>query len=168
MYKPNPAAAAKRILQNAKKTRKRCFTYATTTNGKQVISDTFRAVFLNDHLPLDPIPDNLKAIYPDLTRCIPKHAIPVTLDLPHPVDLRIWIRQQDAKQPLYDFGQGLPVVSAQFLLDMLELLPDAVATTQKQNPVNLYTILFETPSGDVGILCPVNPPKYKTRAKTEV
>lgn len=53
--------------------------------------------------------------------------------------------------PTYDFGAGLPLVNAEYLLDLLELFPDCEIYAH-ENPV--YPIYFKSASGE-GVLCPI-------------
>lgn len=56
------------------------------------------------------------------------------------------------KPVLYDFGAPAPVVDASKLLDILQILPDAVISwDDAKKPLH-----FSSPSGD-GVLCPMNP-----------
>lgn len=51
----------------------------------------------------------------------------------------------------YDFGTGLPLVNAEYLLDLLELFPDCEIYAH-DNP--LYPIYFKSASGEA-VLCPI-------------
>lgn len=51
----------------------------------------------------------------------------------------------------YDFGVGLPLVNAEYLLDLLELFPDCEIYAH-DNP--LYPIYFKSASGEA-VLCPI-------------
>lgn len=79
------------------------------------------------------------------------------LELPTIAELKACISEQKAKgekYPLYDFGEGLPCVNAEYLKDILILIPKARATASTQT---LKPIYF---AGDgynnYGILCPVH------------
>lgn len=52
---------------------------------------------------------------------------------------------------MYDFGAGLPLVNAEYLLDLLELFPDCEIYAH-DNP--LYPIYFKSASGEA-VLCPI-------------
>lgn len=57
------------------------------------------------------------------------------------------------KTAVYDFGDGLPMVDARFLLDMLRIFPDAKIYRTANNPKN-KAIFFDSAFGD-GLLMPL-------------
>ena len=57
------------------------------------------------------------------------------------------------KQYIYDFGDNLPRVNAKYLLDMLQIFPDARIYTTAHNTKN-RAIFFESAHGD-GLLMPI-------------
>ena len=59
---------------------------------------------------------------------------------------RIW--------PRYDFGEDLPTVSAEYLLDMLQLLPKCKAYLQAGKDTKNAPIYFKSAEGE-GVLYPV-------------
>lgn len=95
-----------------------------------------------------------------VSKVIPAERIEL-LELPTVQELKAEIKIKKAEHkgqkgyaPRYDFGDALPMVDAQFLLDLLELLPDAKAwTTSRMNPTRSI-IVFEADAG-IGLLCPV-------------
>lgn len=106
--------------------------------------------------------------------CVPSEVDPLKLDniitgpkaqelpLPSVADLKAHIVQEKAENPdkykgkraapvLYDFGDGKPLVNAQYLLDLLQLLPECTATWD-ESPNCI--IMFNAQEGD-GCLCPI-------------
>lgn len=168
--------AAERILKNAKKVQKYkpCFHYANTTaDGSQIVCDGYRAVIFKNPLPLEPMPENLNDCYPDVLRTFPKFKKPVTLELPDAAALKNYIKAKRAEDKkalvVFDFGAGLPVVNATYLLDILEALPGAVATVERvSGVVYKYGVYFENAAGDYGLLMPLNAKNDATRKRTEV
>lgn len=53
--------------------------------------------------------------------------------------------------PKYDFGGGLPLVNAEYLLDLLELFPDCEIYAH-ENPI--YPIYYKSAAGEA-VLCPI-------------
>jgi hypothetical protein len=130
-------------------------------NNKQYICDGFRVVRFNEPLPLESIPEGVEPL--NMSRSIaPGMNTGARLSLPELGELRAHIKTEKARikaeklrrvVPLWDFGDGLPAVDAQYLADMLEALPGCTATAAKDHP-ELRIIYFESENGD-GVLCPV-------------
>lgn len=100
--------------------------------GFQCVCDGFRAFRLKDPLPLEPRPADapkpmdVSSLFPDAADLSREYH---TLSLPAADELKAFVRDWRAKHgrkavPAWDFGQGEPVVSALFLLDLLAVLPD--------------------------------------------
>lgn len=160
----NRQKAAERVIKNAKKTQpyKEVLHGAwINESGKQCICDSFRGFILNENLPLETIPENEQPI--DLKRFINNAAENegACLALPDVPTLKAYIKTEkarkkalkDKKPILWDFGDGLPAVNAVFLLDTLEILPQAEAIASRRRPL-LDLIYFKSAHG-CGILCPV-------------
>lgn len=154
--------AMQRIIKSAKADNREVLHGAWIANGKQYVCDGFRIVSIYDPLDLETIPDHVQPI--DGERIMPKdgNAGGTVLDLPDVGTLRAYIKTEKARLKaegnkkrgaVYDFGDGLPAVNAQFLFDMIEIFPDATATASKQRPT-LSGIYFNSADGD-GILLPV-------------
>ena len=155
--------AAERVIKSAIANNpfKEAFKGAWTECETQYICDGFRAYALSEALPLQTIPEDVQKI--DIKRVIDgaRGNNGATLNLPELGTLRAYIKEEKARKkaikdktaPMYDFGDGLPLVDAQFLLDTLELLPGCTATISNRKPL-ISAIYFESSHG-CGILCPV-------------
>lgn len=163
---------ARKMLKNGGKVRE-VLGYAPVIDGKQYICDSFSIVELNNPLPLPELPTHLE--YIDAKRILQKPNGAIDIELPDAAKLRAYIKinkadftKQDAKGNIfYDFGNPLPVVDASFLLNMLELLPDAKAAVTPREKSNLNGIYFEGESGR-GMLLPIRPKDETQRNKTEI
>lgn len=152
--------AMERIIKRAKQDHRPALWGAWTVDGSQYVCDSFRLVRLSDPLDLPTIPDNVEPI--DAARILEPSAKNegARLELPDPAALRAYIKtekarhkgQRNAPPPSWDFGDDLPRVNAQYLLDMLEIFPESVAICSKSRPL-LSAIYFQASDGD-GILLP--------------
>lgn len=159
--KLNRTKAAERVIKNAKsyQSARACFHGAwTDAAGRQCICDGFQAYRLREALPLEKIPENESPL--DLDRILsPNHGEP--LALPDVGELRAYIKTEKARKkakkdktaPLYDFGDGLPALNAEYLLTALEILPGCTATASKERP-EIRAIYLKSEAGE-GIICPV-------------
>lgn len=119
--------------------------------GRQIACDGFRAVRLNE--PVKGIPE-VKPFF-DFEKMVEiRKGDRHDLATPDPGELRKEISRQRAlkkKDPIWDFGEGLPAVDASYLLSMLTILPDATLFVYGGE---LSLVWFNSPSGD-GLLMPV-------------
>lgn len=169
--KTNALSAAKRILKAAQKTPRPALHKAFFNNDLQCICDGVRAVQLKNALPLEELPADTETI--NLTRIIDdaKQNNNIVLKLPELKALKTYIKLEKFKNRVaktkdiicYDFGAGLPYVNAEFLIDLLEILPGCKAYA-KNNGFNIY---FESDDGR-GLLCTVRPGENVERKKTEL
>lgn len=155
----NRQKAAERVIKSAKNAACEALHGAWfDSKGLQCICDGFQAYRLREALPLETIPEKEKPL--DLSRVIAINSGAV-LTLPTVPELKAHIKtekarlkaQKDKNPPTWDFGAELPRVNAEYLLNALELLPDATATASRERPT-LRAIYFESEHGD-GILLPV-------------
>lgn len=154
-------SGAKSLLKVAKKgCRKDLQGTWVDGEGRQCMCTGYHAARLTNHLEGLP--------------CVPSEVDPLNLDniitgpkaqelpLPSVAELKAHIAQEKAENPdkykgkraapvLYDFGDSKPIVNAQYLLDLLQLLPECAATWDG-NPKSI--IMFNSQDGD-GCLCPV-------------
>lgn len=128
--------------------------------GRQCLCDGYRLVRLNT--PVENIPnapdDPNRASADKLMGAAHEYTKP--LKLPNIKDLRQHIVEEQAKRRVeryrkderitYDFGEGLPLVDAQLLMDMLNIFDIAEATWEKL----CAPIYFHSEAGD-GLLLPV-------------
>lgn len=159
----NRQKAAERVIKSAKAQQQREALWGAweDKNGAQYICDGFRLVKLFEALPLEKIREGVQPI--DAARIIPadKNARGAVLELPTVGELKAYIKEEKALKKavkdksgvLYDFGADLPAVNAQYLLDMLEVLPGCTARAAAQRPA-LNQIYFESGDG-CGVLLPV-------------
>ncbi|MCE5343275.1 MAG: hypothetical protein LLF96_06780, partial [Eubacteriales bacterium] len=101
-------------------------------NGRQCTCDGFRAFRLKEALPLPVLAPDVKPL--EISKIFEPALQESTVSLPLPSkdELKTFIALDRAsngrkKAPLYDFGDGLPAVNALYLLDLLNVLPDAKA-----------------------------------------
>ena len=103
------------------------------SEGRQCVCDGYRAYRLKEPLPLEPRPENAGEAF-DLNGVIPANlrdyaAVP----LPSLQEVKAYIAIERAKYTgkrggfvaLWDFGEGRPVVNAEYLRDLLQVFPDA-------------------------------------------
>lgn len=148
------AAAAKRLLRNAWD---KLPDPATDALGRQYIVSRYFVTRLDDAVL--PMPEDAKrvdvecgSVYKLLTDfCADSMR---ELQLPNVADLRLYIREKKAtgiksSQVAYDFGADAPACSAEYLLSIMELLPDCRAYVDGKNNAMIH---FFTSGDDRGIL----------------
>lgn len=155
--------AAKRILKKGGECRT-AFEFAYTKNGKQYFTDGFRLAILKSPLPLPNIPKD--EMYPDVAyfdRMINIDNYKI-IDTPDISKLQAYIKIQKAngiKHIVYSFGEEFTTVDANYLLDMLTIIPNAeIRYTGRKN-----ALILVSDNGDKGLLMPVNAP---ATAKTKL
>lgn len=161
-----PYAAAKRICKRTVE----CNSHRPSTrgawidaDGKQCLCDGMTGVRLNSPFKLTVTPEPECGERLDLDAVIrPVRLNSVALKSPSAA-LRAKIKSDRAEYKAsgrskyesfvstYDFGAGLPLVNAEYLLDLLELFPDCEIYAH-DNP--LYPIYFKSASGEA-VLCPI-------------
>lgn len=152
------APAIKRIINNVPEARTGFKGWWKDAEGRACICDGVRAVRLNsgevkgiDELPTPSI---------DLDRSMSSKQNTKDLELPTIQELKAFIAEQKAigawtkyKSVSYDFGENLPAVNPEYLIDILQILPDAKARIV---PGNMSAaIYFEGSDGDA-ILLPMH------------
>lgn len=125
-------AAAKRIIKNAY--RPALKGAWLDGNGRQIVSDGFRAVRLGEPLPL-PESEGLDAVAEALDRALGTRGR--AFELPDESEIRAAIAAHKKNTAQTDKSRRVPcwiriaggehLVNAQFLLDMMTLLPNAMA-----------------------------------------
>ncbi len=154
-----------RMLKTAAKTETREAVHFAwlDENGRQLTCDGYRAFRLRDTLPLPVMPENVKPL--DIAHLFADGIKNerIQLDLPDVAELkaRIAIAKANKAQggATWDFGKGLPEVSAAYLLDLLSVLPDAKLYADRNDPW-ISPLYAESDKGDA-LLLPV-----RTEAKT--
>lgn len=162
-----PFAAAKRIC---KRTVERNSHRPSTqgawidADGKQCLCDGMTGVRLNSAFDLTEAPEPECDERFDLDAVIrPSRENSIALKRPAIAALRAKIKTDRAEykaqrrskyetfSPKYDFGAGLPLANAEYLLDLLELFHDCEIYAH-ENPI--YPIYFKSTGGE-GVLCPI-------------
>lgn len=100
--------------------------------NRQCAIDGHRGFRFKDHLPLEERPKDC-GDHPELSKIYPSSDVLDTkylpIKLPSAADIKIEIAKQKSlgfkRNYYYDFGADLPVVNAQYLLDIITVLPDA-------------------------------------------
>ena len=151
--------AAEKVLKNAKTIGKEALCGAWVNGDAQYFSDSFAAYRLRDTIPLENIPrvDFHGVLENAFTGAEQNEK---TLDLPDVPTLRAYIKTEKATKKaakdrtpvLYRFGELLPVVNAEYLLNILEILPGAVCRCSSHSI--LKPLYFTATAGDA-VLCPV-------------
>ena len=138
--------------------------------GKQCVCDGFRGFCLNSPMELTAAPElSADSSRFNLTQIIaPTRKNTLRLTLPTVAEVRSKIKTDRAEwaakrhgkgetfKAKYDFGPGLPMVDANYLIDFLQLFPDGEAFTSEQKPY-ITPIYFRSADGE-GILCPIRKP----------
>lgn len=130
----------------------------TDEQGRQILCDGYRLARLNEPLPLPERPADLQYInYPAFLEPA-RNGRGERLEAPDVKALSAYIKTIKPTLPKggvvkWDFGEGLPMVDAQYLLELLALLPGAALYCTGKNPL-ISPIYFESESGD-GVLMPV-------------
>lgn len=155
-------SAFKHVLADAKKEGREQLAYPWIDNdGMQVVCDGYRAYRYKDHLPLVERPGGLR--HPEVSEKVIKDASTnkgQSLVLPSRNEVKAHITIKNAQRMtrkkegvMWEFGEGLPAVNAEYLLDTLMAFPDAQAYVYESKPT-LGPLFFESSHGDA-ILLPV-------------
>ena len=153
------AAAAKRIIKHTR--REALQGYWIDCKYRVCVFNDYMGI-RTDVFTLPDLPEvrGMDAVHLVTDACALENGL--ELELPTADQLKALIKERKAagvKIPLYDFGDGLPAENAQYLLDMLILLPSSRAFTDAKRPT-LSGIYFKTDDAD-GLLLPVRKPKAK-------
>lgn len=121
------------------------------SDGRQCVCDGYRAVRLN--VPVDGF-ETVKGF--ELDKVFPQdHELVQELPMPTPGELKINKRKLDSYRgaaTVYDFGDNLPLVNADYLKHIMDCLPDAKAYVT-DHPLT-GPIIFKSDKGDA-LLLPV-------------
>jgi len=163
----SPLKAAQRILKAAQDCPREALHGAWIAGGLQCLCDGYRAFRLAEHLPgLPSIRDGLEPF--NVAGCIdPCKNFSRPLELPDVAEVKSWLKAEKARRkgegtreklpPCWDFGEGLPYVNAQYLIDALELLPGCTCRISEHRP-ELGGLYLESPAGD-GLVLPCRRPQ---------
>ena len=151
--KPSKLSAAKRIISNAARDNFR----GIWVNSQDLtcMCDGYRAVRLTDSFASLPVVPE----WPELPRVFAEpEKYTREIELPTVAAVKKSATEQRAAEgrncrPVFDFGDGLPMVSTNYLLDILALLPDAKCYIANNHP-EISPLYFRAGNGD-GVLLPV-------------
>lgn len=138
--------ACKRILKNAKRhsdPNRKFLEYANTIDGVQYVCDGYRIAAFKNPLPLEEKPDNVELSYDLKVHLQENTDNAAILNIPNKKALKAYIneRKQKAKGiiygffPKYNFGENLPMVNAEYLLDMINIFPNGTFYANGQHNV---------------------------------
>lgn len=150
--------AAQRILKTASYDVREELKFPwTDEQGRQILCDGYRLARLNEPLPLPERPEGLECINHLAILEPARNGRGQRLEAPDVKELRAHIKTVKPTLPKggvvkWDFGDGLPMVDAQYLLELLALLPGAALYCTGTNSL-VSPIYFESESGD-GVLMP--------------
>lgn len=149
--------AAERILKTSPDSRQ-MLKFAHEKDGKQYICNGYILIINNNPLPLPPVPENIICDI-DFERLYKSNIYDskIPLKLPIVADLKAQYKIEKAQhkgekgfRPVYRFGDELPAVDMQYLIDMLEAMPECKAFSSGQT----RALQFENENAS-GILMPV-------------
>lgn len=162
--------AAGRVIKSAAATKKEALQGAWMAGDRQYMCDGYRAFRLVEPLPgLPSIPDGLEPF--DVDKCIdPARDFSQRLELPTLAAVKAHIKTETARMKakgikkmtgvVWDFGEGLPMVNAQYLVDALEILPGCTCRISSHRP-ELGGLYLESAAGD-GLLMAVNKKAHRS------
>ncbi len=152
-------SAIKRILKNAEG--RVMLTKAWWQDGLWVVCDGYRMVGLKEAIPSIPTYDetvdkyqtmDAKKIYLPLFDGTPMEEI----EIPQKGEIKQAILDAKAKGDKKKLIKvGVRFFNAQYLLDVLEILPNARMYQRDENPYSI--VFFKGEDGNIGLLCPVRP-----------
>lgn len=145
--------------------------------GRQCVCDGFQAYRLREPLPLEPRPADAQTPL-DLAKVFPcdlndRHAFA----LPTAADVRAHIKTERAKNGrkavvLWDFGDDMPAVNAQYLLNALTVLPSASQVYMADGAARYVSPLYIQSGDGEALILPVltdakRPPNAPHRKRKE-
>lgn len=169
--------AAKRILKNSKKKNPHNHTlqYSAIIDGFQYVCDGYRLVKLKDHLPLPELPKGenylqVDKLCGDVVNCNEN------LELPDLGKLKSYVKAEkavrrgqglrgDALDVYFDFGEDQPLCRADYLIDIMEVIPNCTAKYIKGRTTGP---MHFTNGIDEAILMPVKKHNHNNTKRTEV
>ena len=137
--------------------------------GRQCVCDGYRAFRLVEPLPLEARPDcagepvKLETCMPSSSKGLKAVPLPAAHEVFSAIALQraAYTGKRGGFCPEWDFGEGLPVVNAHYLLDLLTVLPDAVEAFVKPREAAVSGLYVTTAKGE-GMIMPL-----KTEAKVK-
>lgn len=166
--------ACKHILKNTKYVPKEILKYANTIDGVQYITDGYRLIGLKTFVSVEENPN--PATDTDIEwfkRTLSENNIngnETALNLPDKKFLETYIKTKKAERKAegvkprfasairYNFGKGLPMVNAEYLLDMMNIFPNTTFYANgEKKPIKI-----EDKDGNKGFLLPLRKPETDT------
>lgn len=127
------------------------------SEGRQCVCDGYRAFRFKEPLPLEPRPENAgEAI--DLDKIMPDGNGYASSPLPSAKELKALIAIEKARAgrgyrgAKWDFGDGKPIVNAEFLLDLVQVFPDATEIFHGVGTKICSTMFARCDAGDAILL----------------
>lgn len=132
----------------------------TDSDGRQCVCDSYRAFRLNEPLPLEPRPADAGDPI-DLDNIIPDRKDYAATPLPSAKEIKAFIAIERAKaggkrgtDVIWDFGEGKPAVNAEYLLDLVQVFPDATEIFHGVG-TKLLSVLYARCDAGEAVLLPV-------------
>lgn len=140
-------SAFKRVIKRNGDIRKNLAGVWTDAQGRSCVCDGNLAIRMKT-----PVEGFESALGVDLEKLWPRDAdLVAELSVPTPGEVKINKKLAYGK-PVYDFGDGLPMVDVKLLKDITDCLPDARAYITRRAETGV--IVFKSDRGDA-LLCPV-------------
>lgn len=165
-------AACKRILKNSSASSIDFFRKAWIgEDGRQYLTDGFKMLAFVSHFDIPTWEEGIKLgasfeknlTFPEGLTEVP---LPSIATLKAHIKIEKATKTDKDKKTLinWDFGPGMKMVNAQYLLDMMEAIPDCKAYTDYDK--NTALIYFSNDEGNSGCLCPIATSKNAKREVT--
>ena len=134
--------------------------------GRQCMCDGFRAFRLTEHIPTDERPADVGDPI-DLDTIVPAITPDTFYALPMPslaeVKAHIAIERAAKRSPLWDFGDAAPTVNAEYLRDLLAVLPDAAEIYVKRGGSGIGSPMYAKGERGEALLLPVRCTRYAAK-----
>ena len=168
--KSKQAAVIKSVIKTAQKYYKNKKEWHTSyiVDGKQYVADGHRMFIFSNPVEGVPISEPDKAVtreITDIAQGVPLSVFTGILDVPDRAKLAVYIKAEKAKKKqmfknmrnvppiMFNFGEGKPIVNAEYLLDVIDGIPD-VELKYNENHLN-YAMHGKGTNGSV-IILPLN------------
>lgn len=148
--------ALEKIIKNVPSYKKENYGGVFENEGHFCLSDGICGVMLKEDPGFKRVPGF------DLTKCFGNYN--QFISLPDFSELKAFIKVEKAEHKKekgyivhYDFGEGLPMVNAEFLLNMMQIFPDVekVGINKDYRPEISFLYFLDETSGEKGLLLPV-------------
>lgn len=130
----------------------------TDSEGRQCVCDGFRAFRFKEPLPLEPRPADAGDPI-DLDKIMPDGKDYEATPLPSAKEIKAFIAIERSKaggkrgaDVIWDFGEGKPAVNAEYLLDLVQVFPDATEIFHGVGTKLLSTLYARCDAGEAVLL----------------